>query len=102
MYRDTGREKKSGSLQLMPGDKFRLTIGSTEWISDGHTYWQYNEKTSQVIIKNLLDVDLSMHPSQMIKTYLGYAYQVKSDDAKARGPRTECETFFPARTKTTR
>lgn len=75
-------EKKSGSLHLMPGDKFRLTIGSTEWISDGHNYWQYNEKTSQVIIKNLLDVDLSMHPSQVIKTYLGYSYKVKSDDAK--------------------
>lgn len=75
-------EKKSGSLHLMPGDKFRLAIGSTEWISDGHTYWQYNEKTSQVIIKSLLDVDLSMHPSQVIKTYLGYSYKVKSDDAK--------------------
>lgn len=75
-------EKKSGSLRLMPGDKFRLAIGSTELISDGHTYWQYNEKTSQVIIKSLLDVDLSMHPSQVIKTYLGYSYKVKSDDAK--------------------
>lgn len=75
-------EKKRGSLHLMPGDKFRVTIGSTEWISDGHTYWQYNEKTSQVIIKKLLDVDLSMHPSQMIKTYLGYPYKVTSDDEK--------------------
>ena len=75
-------DKKSGSLHLMPGDKFRLAIGSTEWISDGHTYWQYNEKTSQVIIKNLLDIDLSMHPSQTILTYLGHSYKVKSDDEK--------------------
>lgn len=75
-------EKKSGSLYLMPGDKFRLTMGSTEFISDGHTYWQYNEKSSQVIIKSLLDIDLSMHPSQIIKTYLGYSYTVKSDDEK--------------------
>lgn len=75
-------EKKSGSLCIKPGDKFRLTIGSTEWISDGHTFWQYNEKSSQVIIKNLLDIDLSMHPSQIIKTYLGYSYKVKSSDEK--------------------
>lgn len=75
-------EKKSGSLCLIPGDKFRLTIGSTEFISDGHTYWQYNEKSSQVIIKNLLDIDLSMHPSQIIKTYLGHSYTVKSEDEK--------------------
>ena len=75
-------EKKSGSLSLMPGDKFRLTIGSTEFISDGHTYWQYNEKSSQVIIKSLLDIDLEMHPSQIIKTYLGRSYTVKSEDEK--------------------
>lgn len=75
-------EKKSGTLILVPGDKFRLKTGSTEWVSDGHTYWQYNEKTCQVIVKNLLDVDLSMHPSQMIKNYLSYSYKVKSSDEK--------------------
>lgn len=75
-------EKKSGALMVAPNDKFRLKLGSTEWVSNGHTYWQYNIKTNQVIIKNLLDVDLSMHPTQILKTYLSYAYSVKSESEK--------------------
>jgi len=75
-------EKKSGVLRIMPGDKFRLKLGSWIWVCDGHTYWQYNVKTKQVIIKNLLDIDLSMHPTQMMKTYLSYDFTVTSSDAK--------------------
>ncbi len=75
-------EKKAGHLQLAPDDKFRLKLGSTEWISNGHTYWQFNTKTKQVIIKDLLDVDLSMHPSQMIKAYLSRSYTVTSQSEK--------------------
>ncbi len=75
-------EKKNGMLLMVPGDKFRCKIGSTEWVSNGHIYWQYNEKTSQVIVKNLLDIDLSMHPSQMIQRYLSYPFKVESSDEK--------------------
>jgi outer membrane lipoprotein-sorting protein len=75
-------EKKEGALMVAPNDKFRLKLGSTEWVSNGHTYWQYNVKTNQVIIKNLLDVDLSMHPTQILKTYLSYTFTVKSDNEK--------------------
>jgi len=76
------KERKDGLLQIMPGDKFRLKLGSWTWVCDGHTYWQYNEKTEQVIIKNLLDIALAMHPSQMMKTYLSYDFTVKGGDAK--------------------
>lgn len=75
-------EKKKGSLVLAPGDKFRCRIGAAEWISDGHIYWQYNEKTSQVIIRRLLDIDLSMHPSQMLKRFLSYKYTEKTKEGK--------------------
>ncbi len=75
-------EKKSGALMVAPNDKFRLKLGSTEWVSNGHTYWQFNVKTNQVIIKNLLDVDLSMHPTQILKTYLSYSFSIKSDNEK--------------------
>ncbi len=75
-------EKKGGVLKIMPGDKFRLKLGSWEWVCDGHTCWQYNKKTSQVIIKSLLDLDLSMHPSQMMKTYLSYDFTAASTDNK--------------------
>ncbi|MBD3392966.1 MAG: hypothetical protein GF418_12745 [Chitinivibrionales bacterium] len=71
-------EEKSGTLMLAPGDRFRLELGPTVWVSDGRTYWQYSTATQQVVIKQLLDVDLSMHPSQIISTYLHeYAYTVK-------------------------
>jgi outer membrane lipoprotein carrier protein len=73
-------EKKSGMLYCAPGDKFRLALDKTTWVSDGRTYWQYNEKSNQAVIKQLLDIDLSMHPSQIIATYLfEYAYRIKEE-----------------------
>jgi outer membrane lipoprotein-sorting protein len=63
-------EKKSGKVQLADGDKFRARVGNTVFVSDGVTYWQYNEGSNQAVIKDLLDVDLSMHPSQLISEYL--------------------------------
>ena len=71
-------EKKQGELIISPEKKFYCRIGATQWISNGITYWQYNKYTSQVIIKNLLDIDISAHPSQMIESYLNYPYSVKS------------------------
>ncbi len=75
-------EKKRGVLIIKAGDQFRLKLGSWEWVCDGQTYWQYNKKTSQVIIKSLLDVDLGMHPSQMMNTYLSYDFTVTSGNDK--------------------
>ncbi|MFW6254101.1 MAG: LolA family protein, partial [Chitinivibrionales bacterium] len=56
-------EEKKGELYVSPGDKFRAEVGQTIWVSDGQTYWQYSKAANQVVIKDLLDVDLSMHPS---------------------------------------
>jgi outer membrane lipoprotein carrier protein len=76
-------EKKSGTLQIAPDDKFRLELDNTVWVSDGLTYWQYSKATSQVVIKKLVDVDLSMHPSQIITTYLfDYSYAIKDENDK--------------------
>lgn len=76
-------EKKSGTILLAPGDKFRVTLGTTVWVCDGQRYWQYSSATNQVVIKHLLDVDLSTHPSQIMQTYLGdYAYQVTQEDER--------------------
>ncbi len=75
-------EKKRGVLIIKSGDQFRLKLGSWVWVCDGQTYWQYNKKTSQVIIKSLLDVDLGMHPSQMMNTYLSYDFTVASSSDK--------------------
>jgi outer membrane lipoprotein-sorting protein len=70
-------EQKRGSLQLATNDRFRLQLGATTWASDGTTFWQYNENTNQLVIKKLLDLDLSKHPSQMIDHYLtGYTYTI--------------------------
>lgn len=91
-------EKKRGRLCLAPGDRFRIEVGSTAWVSDGHTYWQYGKQTSQVVIKDLLDVDLSMHPSQIIASHLDHTYSVDSENEKQivlswtrpeDGPRTQ-------------
>jgi len=76
-------ERKSGVLYAAPDDRFRLELGKNVWVSDGRTYWQYSAATSQVVIKKLLDVDLSMHPSQIIETYLfKYSYSVSEQNEK--------------------
>jgi outer membrane lipoprotein-sorting protein len=74
-------EKKKGVLYLAPDDKFRAEVDNTVWVSDGTTYWQYSQGTNQVIIKDLLDVDLSMHPSQAVAEYFtSYDYTVKEQN----------------------
>ncbi len=63
-------EHKKGTLLLGKGDKFRVRLDHTEWVSDGYTYWQYSKKSNQVVIKNLLDLDVSYHPSMIFSHYL--------------------------------
>ncbi|MBD3316095.1 MAG: hypothetical protein GF344_09930 [Chitinivibrionales bacterium] len=75
--------KRKGHVILGPDDRFRAEVDNVVWVCDGRTYWQYNNKTNQVIIKRLLDIDLSMHPSQIIKTYLTeYDFSVKEQDGR--------------------
>ncbi|MBD3322675.1 MAG: hypothetical protein GF350_16355 [Chitinivibrionales bacterium] len=63
-------EKKRGHLFLAPGDKFRVELGNAVWVCDGRTWWQYSKHTGQVIIKYLLDVDLSHHPTRILAAHL--------------------------------
>lgn len=71
-------ETRTGELFLAPGDKFRVELDRSTWVCDGQTVWQYNRNTNQVIIKRLLDIDLSSHPSQILKRYLSdYEYQIR-------------------------
>lgn len=71
------QETKSGRLQLAPGDKFRVELGPTTWVCNGQTVWQYSEKANQVVIKRLLDYDLSQQPSQILSQFVnGYEYTV--------------------------
>lgn len=76
-------EKKSGNLVFSPGEKFRLTLGNSTWVSNGQVYWQYSKKTNQVVIKNLLDLDLDLHPSSMMQSFLSYPFTVHASDDKA-------------------
>ncbi len=62
-------EQKSGKVFLASGDKFYAQVGATTFVSDGVTYWQYSKASNQAVIKDLLDVDLSLHPSQIINKY---------------------------------
>ncbi len=71
------QETKSGRLHLAPGDKFRVELGPTTWVCNGQTVWQYSEKANQVVIKRLLDYDLSQQPSQLLSTFVNdYDYDV--------------------------
>jgi outer membrane lipoprotein-sorting protein len=76
-------ETKSGHLCFAPGDKFKAELDNTTWVSNGQTFWQYSSANNQVIIKNLIDVDLSSHPSQILSTYLTkYTYKIKEENEK--------------------
>jgi outer membrane lipoprotein-sorting protein len=73
-------EKRSGKFSVAPGDKFRVESSTTVWVSNGVTYWQYSRKNNQVLIKRLLDVDISMLPSSLIAEYLNaFEYKVVQD-----------------------
>jgi outer membrane lipoprotein-sorting protein len=76
-------ENRNGRLLFAAGDKFRVELDNTVWVCDGQTFWQYSAATNQVIIKRLLDVDLSTHPSQILSTYLNkYQYALKEENDK--------------------
>ena len=57
-----------GSIVLAPGDKFRVDLGTTLWVSDGTTLWQYDKALSQVIIAALSNSS-AMIPSRMVADY---------------------------------
>lgn len=63
-------EKKSGELLVAPGNRFKVTLGREVFVSDGRTYWQYNERNKQVIVRNFSDIDPTTLPSQMLSSFL--------------------------------
>jgi outer membrane lipoprotein-sorting protein len=63
-------ERNHGVLTLSSNNKFRAEIGSSVWVSDGITYWQFSKTANQVVIKRLGDIDLSMQPSRALSTWL--------------------------------
>ena len=80
-------EKKKGTVTITQGDKFRVSLGNDLYISDGEVYYQYSSASKQGQIKYLKDVDLSMHPSRILTTFLT---QYPLTETKHSGR----ETFF--------
>ena len=79
-------ETQSGMIFLAPGDKFRVELGSTIWVCNGETYWQSDkdDKGTQVVIKRLADVNVTMHPSHVLNTYVAkYVYRLKEETGSA-------------------
>lgn len=74
-------EKHSGHAFLTPGDKFNFSFDTNKWTSDGVTVWQYNSASNQVLIRDLLDVDLSMHPSTLFEDLLNKTFVETPDGA---------------------
>jgi chaperone LolA len=74
------RESVSGHATMAPGNKYRVEIGKSVWVSNGATYWQYSAGSGQVIIKNLRDMDDAQQPSHLVTKYLQKRlYRVKSE-----------------------
>jgi chaperone LolA len=63
-------EKRSGELVIAPGDRFRVTLGREVFVSDGTTFWQYNERNSQVVVRNFSDIDAATVPSALLSSFL--------------------------------
>jgi outer membrane lipoprotein-sorting protein len=74
-------ETKSGRIFVAPGDKFRVELGRTVWVSNGTTYWQSEKDDGvQVTVKRLADVNVGMLPSHVLSTYVGdYSYRLKEE-----------------------
>ncbi|MFP4164689.1 MAG: LolA family protein [Chitinispirillaceae bacterium] len=72
--------EKRGELFLAPGEKFRADLGKETFVSDGKSFWQYSERNSQVVVRNLSEIDLSMQPSHLLSTFLtGRTFTQKSN-----------------------
>lgn len=63
-------DEYEGDLLLAKGDQFRLKIPAMNLYSDGVSLWQHNLGPKQVVVKNLLDMDGKLHPSEIIFQYL--------------------------------
>jgi len=63
-------EKQSGELFIVPGERFRVSLGRDVFVSDGKNYYQLSERNSQLVIRNLSDIDLSFHPSRLLSSFL--------------------------------
>jgi outer membrane lipoprotein carrier protein len=59
-----------GDFLLGSGDRFRLRLPGQHYYSDGISLWQYNELQKQVMIKNSVETDGGMHPSEVMFRYL--------------------------------
>ena len=63
-------DEYDGDLLLGKGDEFRLNIPAMSLYSDGVSLWQHNIGPKQVVVKNLLDMDGKLHPSEILFQYL--------------------------------
>jgi|WetSurMetagenome_2_1015567.scaffolds.fasta_scaffold00026_19 outer membrane lipoprotein carrier protein len=63
------QETKRGSIVLAPGDRFRVELGPSLWVSDGKTVWQYDKTINQAVAKPLSAVDDALLPSRAVSRY---------------------------------
>jgi outer membrane lipoprotein carrier protein len=60
----------TGDILIGQKDHFRLRIPGMLMMSDGVNLWQHNIDQKQVLVKSLLDMENSFHPSEMLFRYL--------------------------------
>jgi outer membrane lipoprotein-sorting protein len=63
-------DSKTGIVFLAPNNRFHVSIGDEQYISNGDKYWHYVNKISQVSVENLRKIDISMLPSGIFQQFL--------------------------------
>lgn len=64
------REKESkikGKIILTPENKFNISVGKMNYISDGKTFWEYNNRQKQVSVKNIESGLPANIPTELLK-----------------------------------
>jgi outer membrane lipoprotein-sorting protein len=70
-HQSTGEvTQQQGALALSSKDRFYLQTQDLEVMSNGVDLWEYHVPARQVVVKSLLDLDHSMHPSRILTSYL--------------------------------
>ncbi|MBN1980248.1 MAG: outer membrane lipoprotein carrier protein LolA [Chitinivibrionales bacterium] len=72
-----------GEAVFSSGNTFNVTIGSSQWVSDGATVWQYNDKTNQVIIHDIRQIDANTLPVDILRRFLRYPF-VRQDSSTSK------------------
>jgi len=68
-----------GKIILAPGNKFNISVGRMNYVCDGETYWEFNNRQRQVVVRQVSEGVSSSLPTELLKLLQGADFSEKSE-----------------------